>query len=380
MPVPDLVAIDLPQDDALIEVILSIWDDGDALCIIDPRLSPNARARALSAMRPTVLFDRDGRKRLVDGEPTVEGDALVVLSSGSMADPKAIIHTRSSLEASAKLTSARLGVDPERDRWLCCLPIAHIGGFSVIARSLVTQTPLTILPGPQPASLIDAAHRGATHVSLVATSLKRIDPQIFSLILLGGAAAPPVLPVNVVATYGMTETGSGIVYNGLPLDGVDISIDAPDPAGLGEIMVRTPTLMRAFRDGGLSMVADPQGGAPWFATGDLGRLDPQGSLAVSGRIADVIVTGGEKVLPSEVERVIRQALDVVDVAVWKRSDPEWGERVVAWVVAGAAPITLDSVRQVVKEQLAPYAAPKEIVFVDEIPRSPLGKLQRQALS
>ena len=158
----------------------------------------------------------------------------------------------------------------------------------------------------------------ATHVSLVATALRRIDASVFSCVLLGGSQAPDVLPPNVVATYGMTETGSGVVYDGWPLEGVEVALrhedgsfcrPRPDASASpeGEILVRAPMLFRCYRDGSDGRVSGPGGEASWFATGDAGRWDVDGRLVVSGRLDEVITTGAEKVWPDLVERVAERA-------------------------------------------------------------------------
>jgi acyl-CoA synthetase (AMP-forming)/AMP-acid ligase II len=139
-------------------------------------------------------------------------------------------------------------------------------------------------------------------------------------------------------------------------------------------------LFRCYRDGSTGRVPGPDGDGSWFATGDAGRLDESGNLAVSGRIEDVITTGAEKVWPDVVERVLSAHPDVAEVAVWKRSDPEWGERVVAWIVPTDDAPSLDDLRQVVAETIAPWAAPKELVIVDDLPRTASGKVRRRALS
>ena len=166
----------------------------------------------------------------------------VVATSGSTGEPKGVVLTHDAVRASALATNQRLGVTAA-DHWLACLPLSHVGGLSVVTRALVTGTALTVLPGFDAATVTAAAGRGASLVSLVATALARIDPTIFRRILLGGSAPPPVIPPNAVATYGSTETGSGVVYDGVPLDGVEVRID-----GDGEIRVRGPMLLRCYRD------------------------------------------------------------------------------------------------------------------------------------
>ena len=362
------------------EAIVDAWEKGHAISVLDPRWGPTARSGALSALRATKLVGRDGTISPLDGVPAEPGDAMVVLTSGSLAAPKAAVLTADDVEASAHATSTRLGVDRARHRWLCCLPTSHIGGLSVITRAIVTSTPCDVIERPDPEALTSAARGGVTHVSLVATVLGRIDTSIFELILLGGAAPPGNVDQNVVCTYGMTETGSGVVYDGVALPGVEIAIDRPDPSGIGEILRRTPTALRSYRDRPAPFVHGPDGTDGWLATGDGGRLSDAGLLEVHGRLAEVIVTGAEKVYPTDVERIISAMSGVGEVAVWKRPDATWGERVVAWVVPDGDPPSLEEVRMAVGEELASFAAPRELEIVSALPRTGIGKLQRRALS
>ncbi len=330
----------------------------------------------------------DGEQRaLADGIGVEDGDALVVATSGTSGRPKGVVLTHDAIVASAQATSARLGVDPARHAWMACLPLAHIGGLAVVTRSIVTGTPVVVLPGFEADAVEDAGRSGlVSHVSLVATALQRLDPSVFTCVLLGGSRVPDVLPPNVVATYGMTETGSGVVYDGRPLEGVELAFrpsegaeEGAEGGADGEILIRGPMLLRAYRDGGEGRVVGPDGARDWFATGDAGRLDADGKLVVSGRIADVITTGAEKVWPDAVERILMAHPGVAEVAVWKRPDPEWGERVVAWVVADDDAPSLDDLRQLVAEGIAPWAAPKELVLVDDLPRTAAGKVRRREL-
>jgi O-succinylbenzoic acid--CoA ligase len=318
------------------------FDDGHAVLPVDPRLPAPAVRALLTALRA--------------GEPVEDGDALVVPTSGTTGEPKGAVLTHDAVRSSALATSARLAVDPERDRWLSCLPLAHVGGLSVVLRALVTGTRLTF-DVDEPASL----------VSLVATQLQRMDTSRFRTIVLGGAAPPEDRPAICVTTYGMTETGSGVVYDGRPLDGVEVR------AVGGELQVRAPMLLRAYRDG-----ADPKDADGWLATGDAGSVI-DGVVRVEGRMGDIIVTGGEKVWPDPVERLLRRLPSVADVAVAGRPDPEWGQRVVAWVVADGDPPSLEEVRDAVKVELPAYAAPKQLVLVRVLPRTALGKVRRAEL-
>jgi O-succinylbenzoic acid--CoA ligase len=361
--VPDLVALALPGGPAFVSALERVWERGDAAFPLDLRLPDAAQRATLAAMAPARLIDGDGEHALDGGRPVAPGDALVVATSGSTGTPKGVVLTHDAVMASARATSARLAVDPAADRWLACLPLAHVGGLAVVARAVVTGTPLTVLPGPDPAAVAGA---GATLVSLVPTALARLDPAWFRVIVLGGSTPPPVVPPNAVTTYGLTETGSGVVYDGVPLDGVAVRIDD------GEVHLRGPMLLRAYRDG-----RDPKTADGWFATGDMGGWH-DGRLVVHGRRGDMIVSGGENVWPEPVERVLASHPAVADVAVVGRADPEWGQRVVAFVVAAepASPPSLDSLRDHVKEQLPSWCAPRQLVLVPALPRTALGKVRR----
>ena len=370
---PELVAIDVAQGPLLPAILERIWSRGDAACVVDPRLHGPARAAQLHALSPTRLVDGDGEGACEGGRGVEPGDALVVTTSGSTASPRAVVLTHAAVAASARATSSRLGVDPATDRWLCCLPCSHVGGLCVVARALLTSTPLEVHPRFDPAEVAGAAARGASLVSLVATALGRLEqPGAFRTIVLGGAAVPAKVPPNVVATWGLTETGSGVVYDGAPLEGVTVATLED------ELFVRGPMLARAYRDGTPIDALGPDGTRGWLATGDAGRV-VDGTVEVFGRLADVINTGGEKVWPADVERVLATHRSVDDVAVWRRDDAEWGERVVAWVVPSGEPPTLDELRAHVAAALPPWAAPKELVVVASLPRTPSGKVTRRAL-
>lgn len=381
---PELVALDLPGGPDFCRALVDVWASGDAAAPLDPRLPAPARRALLAALRPSRVVGPDGTSTPLSGGLRVEeGDALVVATSGSSGNPRGVVLTHAALAASARATSDRLGVDPARHRWLACLPLAHIGGLAVVVRALVTGTPLSVTDGFDAGEVRRQAGAGCTHVSLVATALRRIEPGLFERILLGGAAPPEELAPNVVTTYGMTETGSGVVYDGRPLDGVELAIGTgrPGEGDEGEILVRGPMLLRCYRDGTDPRIAGPDGAGGWLPTGDGGTLAPDGTLSVDGRLAECIVSGGEKIWPAAVEQVLARHPAVAEVAVWKRRDAEWGERAVAWVVpvAGRPAPTLAELAALAREHLAPWAAPKELVLVEALPRTASGKVSRRAL-
>jgi O-succinylbenzoic acid--CoA ligase len=360
-----LVALDLPGGRSFVEALQQIWDAGDAVFPLDRRLPLPARHQMLAAIAPTRMIDGAGSAALEGGRPVEPSDAVVVATSGSTGEPRGVVLTHDAVAASARATSDRLAVSAG-DHWLACLPLAHVGGLSVVTRALLRGTALTVHDRFDPAA---AMASGATLVSLVAAALRRVDPVVFRVVVLGGGPAPPNRPPNAVTTYGMTETGSGVVYDGLPLDGVEVRI-----AGDGEIHLRGPMLLRAYRDGEVP-VRDG-----WLATGDLGRWRDDGRLHVEGRRADLITTGGENVWPAPVEAVLRRVGGVADVAVAGVPDDEWGEQVAAYVVpAASGPPTLDQLRAAVKEELPSWCAPRRLVLVAALPRTSLGKVARYRL-
>ncbi len=351
---PSLVVLDAAGTPAFVESLRAAWDRGDAVLPLDPRLPPPARAEVLAAARPD--------------EPVADGDALVVATSGTTGGPKAAVLTHEAVRSAALAVSRRMQVDPAADRWLACLPLSHIGGLAVVARALITSTPLEVHARFDPAA-VNASP--ATLTSVVPTMLERgVRANGFRTILVGGDADLRVRAPNVVHTYGMTETCAGIVHGGRPLDGVEVRADAE-----GQLHVRGPMLLRCYRDG-----TDPKDGDGWLPTGDLGLVVGD-RVRVDGRLSNVIVTGGEKVQPEQVEAVLGNHPGVKEVAVAGRSDGEWGQRVVAWVVPrhAANPPTLASLRRSAKRALAPYSVPKELVLVDELPRTASGKLRRARL-
>lgn len=362
---PSLVALDLPGGSEFVDQLQRVWDRGDAVLPIDQRLPAPAKARIIESLQPDFVIDGDGEHRRESGRPVEAGDALVVATSGSTGEPKGVVLTHAAVEASALASSRALEVDSS-DHWLACLPLAHVGGLSVVTRSLITGVPVTVIPGFDADVVTELAHH-CTLTSLVGTALARIDPRLFRRILLGGGRPPENRPPNTVATYGLTETGSGVVYDGWPLDGVEIAI-AED----GEILLRGPMLMRCYRDGTTTIDADG-----WLHTDDLGHLLPDGRLHVDGRRGDVIVTGGQKVWPDVVERDLASLFPDHDFCIIGIPDPQWGDRVV--LVTTDPAIVLDRIRGHVKESLPAYCAPQEVVVVPRIERTALGKVRRADL-
>jgi len=368
--------LDLPAGPGFVQALQQVWQTGDAIFPLDQRLPAAEAAKVIDVAKPTAVIEADGERRsLPGGQPLLDGDALVVATSGTTGHPKAVIHTHDGVRSSANATNAALDVDPATDAWLAVLPPAHIGGLAVITRSLISGVKLIAHERFDAALIPDAVKEGATLTALVTRALNQIDTTLFRRIIIGGAAPPPDRPANVSATWGMTETGSGCVYDGWPLDGVELRADADE-----EIAIRAPMLFRAYRT--LDGEHDPRDADGWFRTGDLGRVDADGRLWIDGRSGDVINTGAEKVWPSRVEPVLATHPAIREVAVVGRPDPEWGHRVVAVIALGEgvdkAP-SLAELRDLVKAELPVWHAPKEVEIVEALPRTAIGKVRRNAL-
>ena len=357
---------------------------------------------------------RDGTRTLptdpeaVDADPHEPMDtALILFTSGTTGDPKGVRLTVRNLTASAFASALRLGVTPS-DRWLCCLPMYHMGGLAPVVRSALYGTTLVVQPefdAEQTASVLDAAE--ITGVSLVPTQLTRLldiglsAPELRT-VLLGGAPASEELldradaaAVPVYPTYGMTETASQIATArpidhrthpgtvGQPLFGTSVTILDNDgdtlPAGeRGELVVSGPTVTPGYLDLAQTERATSEHG---LHTGDVGYRDEDGRLWVVGRIDDTIITGGELVAPETVAEVIRSVPGIEDVAVVGIDDEEWGERVAAALVSDhsdTAAVT-ERVDKHCREQLAGYKVPRQIRVVDSIPRTQSGTIDRKAV-
>lgn len=384
-----LVAVPVFADARVLDLLpvlrSALAGDGPALLPTEPGQVPPAALRAGAPLGPGE-DDPD--------DPTV----AVLATSGSTGDPKGALLPASALLASASATHDRLGGP---GRWLLALPAHHVAGLQVLVRSLVTGTTPVVLDltdGFDPAAFAAAAAttRGPRrYTALVPTQVRRLldagDAARqalagFDAVLVGGAAASPALRaeaadagVRLVTTYGMSETCGGCVYDGVPLDGVEVRLDPPD----ARIRLVGPMVARGYRAGhgpagGLTDAfgADPDG-RRWFRSEDLGEL-VDGRLSVLGRADDVVVTGGLKVAPGPVEAVLLQLPGVAEAVVVGVDDAEWGQRVVAAVVpAPGRPVpTLDAVRRAVRSGLDAAAAPRQLVVLDRMPLRGPGKPDR----
>jgi len=362
--VPRLVALDLPVAHQLLDAIKTAWQSGDAVLPLDQRMFPAARQRLARELGADIIVTSDGAAPLTPASelpPLLDDDALVIATSGSTGTPKGVVHTHTSLSAHSSMVGRQLSLSSDHHWWLC-LPAAHIAGFGVMVRAWAHRSRLSTATHVDEASLQAALTDGATHASVVPTMLQRHQFTGWQRLLVGGARTD-TLPVNAISTYGLTETGGGVVYDGTALPGVQVRIID------GRIHLQTPSLARTYRHAPLTTSGN------WFDTGDNGAM-VDGQLRIDGRSDDVINTGGNKVWPHVVEQRLREHPFVADVVVRGVEDAEWGSLVCAWVqpVSPSQPPTLDALRGHVKETLASYYAPRQLVIVDTIPRNALGKV------
>jgi O-succinylbenzoic acid--CoA ligase len=387
------VALDLEPGVEYVVLLHALMKLGAVAYPLNTRL-PSAERRAAAEEFDATLVARGlGDIGLTEADLPLLGELDLdtlhcrVLTSGTSGEPRAIGLTYGNHLWSAVGSGFNLGVAPE-DRWLCCLPLYHVSGLSIVLRSVIYGTGAVIHEAFDPDAVAESLRLdGVTLVSLVNTQLIRllaagVDLSGPRAILVGGGPTPIELleeatarGATVIQTYGLTEAASQVTTlapsearrklgsAGRPLLTTHLRIDD------GEILVQGPTVAPGC--------ADEDG---WLHTGDLGRIDDEGFLYVEDRVGDVIVTGGENVLPAEVEGVLLRHPDVADAAAVGRSDTEWQEAVTAVVVlrSGAA-VSADELRRHCAGELAGYKVPKQVEFVAELPRTDSGKLMRRAL-
>jgi o-succinylbenzoate---CoA ligase len=375
------VATTLAPSVAFAELLHALPRVGASLVPLNTRLTGAERGWQVEDCGAALTVEEplDGDEAELTEAQRPEEWALVY-TSGTSGTPRGLSLSHENFAASAFASAWNLGVDPD-DRWLCVLPLFHVGGLSILTRSAIYGTSAVIQPfevEPVKAALENGE---ITLASLVPTMLRRLAdaglqraPALRAALLGGGPVPSDLLAwanernLPVLQTYGMTETCSQVATatattgGARLLPGVDVSI-----SDQGEILVRGPMVSRgALAEDG------------WLHTGDRGRVDADGCLWVEGRLKDVIVTGGENVACAEVERVLEEHAAVIEAAVVGAPDAEWGEVVTAYVVlANAVPDAelIDHCRQ----QLAAYKAPRAIHRVESLPRNAAGKLLRREL-
>jgi O-succinylbenzoic acid--CoA ligase len=400
------VGLVLPPGREFVVALHALLLAGAEVVPLDPRLPAPERDRRLAGAALTVDAGLDLDALPDDGGAVpcarhdLEATAIVVHTSGTSGPAKPIPLSFRNWLWSALGSAAALGCPPD-ERWLCALPLNHVGGLSVLLRSAIAGTTAVVHEGWDTERVLaelrgELGRPAPTVVSLVPTTLRRLldagltgpgsggagRAPALRWVLLGGAAIPGGMleeaaeaGLPVAPTYGMSEATSQIVTNGVPLFCTRVEIAGPDgvptlePGITGEVLVSGLTVSRE--------VVGPDGR---LRTGDLGVLDERGHLAIVGRSSDTIITGGENVLPLEVERVLEGQPGVVEAAVFGRPDREWGERVCALLVAApGARIDVEAVRGAAAAALLPHQRPRELEVVETLPRTPSGKLLRREL-
>lgn len=354
--------------------VVDALDGGPAVLPLDPR---NPAAPAL-------------REAMAPGRPVEPGTAVIVPTSGSTGEPKGVLLSAAAMLASARATHDRLGGP---GRWLLATPAHYIGGLQVLVRSQAAGTDPVVLDtsgGFDPSAFVGAARElaarpGPRYTALVPTQLSRLldaggaGADVFDAIVLGGAALDARLReracaagARVVSAYGMSETASGCVYDGVPLDGVRVRLGAED-----RIEVGGPTLAHGYRLRP-ELTGEAFAGG-WFATSDAGRFDDAGRLEVLGRLDDVINTGGVKVPAAAVERALLGCPGVAAACVVALPDPEWGQVVAAAVVPVSAVPEPAELGAAVRAEAGAPAVPKHWCFLAELPLLGPGKVDRAAV-
>ena len=336
-------------------------------------------------------------------------DFAIIHTSGTSGRPKAAILTYSNIFQSALGSAFRLGVLPD-DRWLCVLPLYHVGGLSIIMRSLIYGTALELSPMKRfDADAVNRllAERPISMISLVPTMLSRLldakarpwNPRL-RLVLLGGEATPVTLvsrcaeaDIPIAPSYGLSEAASQVATAtpdqlqskpesvGKPLLFTQLRVldergDDAAPGAPGEIIVKGPQVMRGYHNEPAATARSLRDG--WLHTGDIGYLDADGDLVVLQRREDLIVSGGENIYPAEVEKALREHPAVEEAVAIGLEDAKWGQRVAAAVqLSESQVLSQDAIVAFARQRLAAYKIPREIRFVSAFPRASSGKILRR---
>jgi len=387
----------------------------------------------VSTLGELVEWDGEGPpleipEQMIFPSVSLDSAAAILLTSGSTGAPRPITLSHRNLHASAEGVVRRLNLEPE-DCWLASLSPGHVGGLALLHRAAAVGCSVLPVPRFDPAEVAELIEGGlVSHISLVPVMLDRLirvrgdrpSPSTLRCLLVGGDHLPETLLERALAlgypvstTYGMTEATSQISTArpeevrrkpgsvGSSLDPIELAIEEPDERGMGEILVRGPTVVKGLpagrqmgskgrvpaRDAAFqrqrtgdspSVFVDAEG---WLHTGDVGRMDPDGDLEVIGRLTDRIVTAGVTVEPGEIEEVLSRHPGVLEVAAVGIPDAEWGERVLVGVVPRnpAAPPSLDDLLAFSRERLAPAKRPRELRLLSQLPRNERGKVMRSRL-
>ena len=393
------VALTARNDLRSVLALLALVEAGIPCVLTHPVWNEQERAAALAAVPGVVDLESAAspldstsiaQRAPVQPQPHSPERALAILfTSGSGRGPKAVVLSHRAFRAAASASAERLGWIAG-DRWLLSLPLAHVGGLSILIRCLGARQTV-VLPdppdvgGPRLASCIERTVPSL--LSLVPTQLARLLalpsfslPPSVRVVLVGGASSSQTLvdaarrrgwPLRL--TYGMTEACSQIATETASTGGFRPLLGMEVETLQGVIRVRGPALLSGYlRAGRLHGALDADG---WFSTGDTGEVLSDGSLRVTGRADETIISGGENVCPAEVEAALVEHPGCREACVIGIADSEWGQKVVA-VVRLAPPTSLQQLDTWVRSRLAAYKCPKQIFSLDPLPLTPSGKVDR----
>ncbi|TMN21234.1 o-succinylbenzoate--CoA ligase [Lentibacillus cibarius] len=336
-------------------------------------------------------------------EIDLDASFTIIYTSGTTGFPKGVIHTYGNHWWSATGSMLNLGL-ANNDKWLAVLPLFHVSGLSILLRSVICGISVHLLETYEKQAVHHAImNRGVTIVSVVTVMLKdlvdclgkRRYPKTLRCMLLGGGPAPRSLleqakekHIPVFQSYGMTETASQIVTlspvdalkrlgsSGKPLFPAQLKINKTDGA-IGEILVKGPMVTKGYYNNNEATEKAIADG--WLATGDLGYTDNEGFLYVVDRRKDLIISGGENIYPTEIEGVLAAMEAIDEVGVAGKEDDKWGQIPVAFVVVNDTSITTEAIMEFAGQRLAGYKLPKEIYFIEKLPRNASNKLLRDKL-
>jgi O-succinylbenzoic acid--CoA ligase len=426
----DVVGVYAPNTSAYVRLIHALIGIGAVLVPLNIRLTPDELDYQIQRVSMSFLLMDDNLSAPASPStatltwsqfealspapiitpPTIALDKIGVMmfTSGTSGKPKAVCLTVSNLVYSARASQARLQTATD-DRWLCVLPLYHVGGLSIVLRCALDGMCITLLPRFD----ADAVHEALiqqpiTLISLVPTMLYRLLEgdvtqwrKSLRLILLGGAAADMTLlrrcaslGLPIATTYGLTEASSQVCTTtpniaqrkpasvGKALDFIGIRVVDEHgqncPVGdIGEVVVSGKTVMQGYFDDESATAKAIRDGLLY--TGDMGYLDADGDLWLVQRRSDLIVTGGENVYPAEIEAVLRELDGVRDVAVVGIPDPEWGQKVACLLVGDIDIIDIKEAEAFLREKLAGYKVPRHWKFADALPLNATGKIDRGAV-
>jgi O-succinylbenzoic acid--CoA ligase len=411
-----LVALHAEEDLGTLELIYALLELGQPFLPLHSRLTDAESERLVRRLPVSGILRADVQGGLhFQPRPGLSGDArqrqllrttpqlAAIATSGSTGEPSVVALSRQAFLASATASAANLRWLPS-DRWLLCLPLAHIGGLSVVTRCLLARRAVVLpersLAGELGERLARAIQSGLpTLLSVVPTQLSALlalspafcmPPRVRAILTGGAASSQPLLAAAlergwpVLTSYGLSEACSQVATQlpgtmqrgelgvGRPLPGVEIRLVD------GVIHLRGPNLMTGY----LAGPSEPFSADGWFRTRDLGRLDEEGNLHVLGRADHTIISGGENIEPAEVEAFLESCPGVLEACVFPVTDPHWGQVVAAGLRLQDGSETSEEVlsrtQSAAAQKLAAFKRPRAYAVVERFVHNRNGKLDRKA--